>query len=103
VSDRKIFVSGITASPDIRQSRSQVQSGFAGGPFDAIFAELEPPKESSCREDDQLPMLIQPAYAGESGMASTAAGPRRASLRPLSVRQFRTLNFRQFQLTSSVP
>ena len=47
VSDRMVYASGLTASTGLRQYKGGIQSGFGGGPFDALVAGLAVP--SSCR------------------------------------------------------
>ncbi|MGB6943711.1 MAG: SBBP repeat-containing protein [Bryobacteraceae bacterium] len=45
----KVYASGLSSSDNLRQSRSQIQSGYGGGPYDAIIFGLSVPTRGSCR------------------------------------------------------
>jgi hypothetical protein len=45
----KVYASGLSASANIPQNRWRVQTGFGGGPYDAILAGLDAPLDLGCR------------------------------------------------------
>jgi hypothetical protein len=45
----KVYASGISASAGLPQKNWHVQSGFGGGPFDAIVIGLSAPVAEGCR------------------------------------------------------
>ena len=49
VGNGKVYASGISASKNLPQKNWRVQSGYGGGPFDAIVIGLTTPSDQACR------------------------------------------------------
>lgn len=45
----KVYASGLSSSGNLQQIRSQIQSGYGGGPYDAIIIGLSVPTRGRCR------------------------------------------------------
>ena len=49
VGNGKVYVSGVSASRNLPQKNWHVQSGYGGGPYDAIVIGLTTPSDQACR------------------------------------------------------
>jgi hypothetical protein len=49
VGNGKVYASGISASKNLPQKNWRAQSGYGGGPFDAIVIGLTTPSDQACR------------------------------------------------------